>query len=81
MIKKLSKRIFFLIMISLETIVLGIIILFAVLNYRNTINTAGIMMDIFVNGEKRGDIDEKPEEERINIVKSENDKISSNINI
>ena len=50
MIKKLSKRIFFLIMISLSIVVLGIIILFAILNYRNTINTATIMMDRFING-------------------------------
>lgn len=51
MIKKLKKRIFWLMMISLSIIVLGIIILFAILNYRNTINTATLMMGRFIDGE------------------------------
>lgn len=55
MIKKLSQRIFFIIMISLGTTVLGIILLFSFLNYKNTINTAEMMMERFMNGEiKRG---------------------------
>lgn len=47
MIKKLSKRIFMLIMISLSTIILGVILLFSILNYQNTINSRISMMDRF----------------------------------
>ena len=68
MINKLSKRIFFLIMASLETIIIGIIILFAFSNYKNTIDTAGLMMDIFVNNKEKRNLDEKlPQNEKINI--------------
>ena len=43
------------IMISLGTTVLGIILLFSFLNYKNTINTAEMIMERFMNGEiKRG---------------------------
>lgn len=66
MIKKLSKRIFLLMMTSLSIVVLGIIILFAILNYRNTINTATLMMDRFVNGETRKNINDRLEGETIN---------------
>lgn len=48
MIKKLNQRIFWLIMISLSIVILGIIILFAILNYNNTINTSNFMMDKFM---------------------------------
>lgn len=65
MIKKLSQRIFYLIMASLSTIVLGIIIIFAILNYKNTINTASFMMDRFANADMKNNINEKPENERI----------------
>lgn len=65
MIKKLSQRIFFLIMISLGTIVLGIIMLFAFLNYRNTINTAGMMMDRFMDGETRKNANGRPMDNNI----------------
>ena len=65
MIKKLSQRIFFLIMISLGIIVLGIIMLFAFLNYRNTINTAGMMMDRFMNGETRKNVNGRPMDNNI----------------
>lgn len=53
MIKKLNQRIFLLIIVSLSIIVLGIIVLFAVLNYSNTINTATFMMDRFMGEEPR----------------------------
>lgn len=66
MIKKLSKRIFLLMMTSLSIVVLGIIILFAILNYRNTINTATLMMDRFLNGEARKNINDRLEGEIIN---------------
>ena len=65
MIKKLRKRIFWLIMVSLSIVVLGIIILFAILNYRNTINTATLMMDRFINGEMKKNINNKPENENM----------------
>ena len=45
MIEKLRKRIFYLIFISISIIVLGVIILFAILNYHNTINTAVMMIN------------------------------------
>lgn len=64
MIKKLSKRIFLLIMVSLSTIILGIILLFAILNYTNTISSRVTMMDRFATGQTlRKNIDEKPPEE------------------
>lgn len=53
MIKKLNQRIFLLIMVSLSIIILGTIILFAVLNYSNTINTATFMMDRFMGEEPK----------------------------
>lgn len=65
MIKKLRKRIFWLIMVSLSIVVLGIILLFAILNYRNTINTATLMMDRFINGEMKKNINDKPENENM----------------
>ena len=65
MIKKLSQRIFYLIMASLGTIVLGIILIFAILNYKNTINTASLMMDRFSNVDIKKNINEKPESDRI----------------
>ena len=36
-------------MVSISTIVLGVIILFAILNYNNTINAATSMLDRFDN--------------------------------
>lgn len=64
MIKKLSQRIFLLIMVSLSTIILGVILLFAILNYTNTISSRVSMMDRFVGGQTlRKNIDEKPPEE------------------
>ena len=65
MIKKLSQRIFYLIMVSLGTIVLGIIFIFAILNYKNTINTATFMMDRFATVDMKKNINEKPETDRI----------------
>lgn len=81
MIKKLSNRIFLIIMVSLGVVILGIIMLFAILNYRNTINTATSMMDRFMNGGvKRND---RPIIQNINLdgvynVLIEDDKIIQN---
>ena len=49
MIKKLSQRIFLIIMISLSIVILGVIILFTVANYINTIDTSTSMLDRFIN--------------------------------
>ena len=55
MINKLRKRIFWIIQISLSIIVLGVIILFSILNYRNTIKSSIMFMDRFENRDARGD--------------------------
>lgn len=53
MIKKLSKRIFLIIMTALSIVILGIIILFTFFNYTNTIRTSTSMLDRFINFEPR----------------------------
>ena len=55
MINKLRKRIFWIIQISLSIIVLGVIVLFSILNYRNTIKSSVVFMDRFENRDVRGD--------------------------
>lgn len=65
MIKKLNQRIFLLIMVSLSIIVLGTIILFAVLNYSNTINTATFMMDRFMGEQPKKSPDGRLEDYKI----------------
>ena len=67
MIQKLSKRIFFLTIISLSIVVVGIIVLFGVLNYKNTINTASIMMDRVGNRDLRKSPNDETPVQRINI--------------
>ena len=59
MIKKLSKRIFFIIMAALSIIILGIIILFTFFNYKNTIRTSTFMLDRFINFEPRNTMEER----------------------
>ena len=65
MIKKLNQRIFLLIMVSLSIIILGTIILFAVLNYSNTINTATFMIDRFMGEEPKKSPDGRLEDYKI----------------
>ncbi len=55
MINRLRKRIFWIIQISLSIIVLGVIVLFSILNYRNTIKSSVVFMDRFENRDARGD--------------------------
>lgn len=45
MINKLKRKIFWIIQISLTSIILGIIILYSILTYRDSINSAIMMMD------------------------------------
>lgn len=65
MIKELNKKIFLLIMVSLSIVVLGVIILFAFLNYNNTINTASMIIDRFVYKEPRKTPNDRIEENKI----------------
>ena len=51
MIKKLKQRIFLIVMLSLSIVMLGIIILYAYLNYTNTITTTVSMMNRFIEPE------------------------------
>ena len=59
MIKKLKSKIFFLIMISLSVLVVGIIVGFSILNYTNTIKTSTIMMDRFSNFKEKDMLDKQ----------------------
>lgn len=65
MIKKLNQRIFLLIMVSLSIIILGTIIIFAILNYSNTINTATFMMDRFMGEETKKSLDGRTDDYKI----------------
>ena len=66
MIEKLRKRIFYLVFISISIIVLGVIILFAILNYHNTINTAVMMINRMTQiGLIREELDKPPRQENI----------------
>ena len=53
MIDKLRKKIFWIIQALLTSIVLIVLVLYSVLNYKNTINSATIMVDRFTGGEIR----------------------------
>ena len=88
MIKKLSKRICWIITIALSIIVLGIILLFTILNYRNIINTATIMMDRVTNRDIKKNVDgneeievDKPTIEGVYYVQIEDSHVISNSNI
>lgn len=88
MIKKLSKRICWIITIALSIIVVGIILLFTILNYRNTINTATIMMDRFTNRDIKKNVDgnkeievDNPTIEGVYYVQIEDSHVISNSNI
>lgn len=59
MIKKLKSKIFFVIMISLSVLVVGIILGFSILNYTNTIKTATLMMDRFSNFKEKEMLDKQ----------------------
>lgn len=69
MIKKLSQRIFLLIMVSLSTVIIGVILLFSIINYQNTISSRVSMMDRFGELEIKKSNNQKPPEEieKVNI--------------
>lgn len=62
MIKQLKSKIFWLIQISLTAIILGIIILYTILSYRNTINSADRFIERVAGPETRQE--GRPEKER-----------------
>ena len=83
MIKKLKSKIFLLIMISLSVLIVGIIVVFAVLNYSNTIKTTTLMMDRISNFEDKkiiGNETTKPELEieGLYFVEVKNSKVVNN---
>lgn len=55
MIKKLNQKIFLIIMLSLSIVIIGIIILFAILNYNNTLKTSTLMLNRFTNNEPKNE--------------------------
>lgn len=85
MIKKLNNKIFFVLMISLSTVILGIIIISAIGNYRNTVDTATMIMERFSTGEKKKELNEKIdldlEIEGMYSILVEDNKVISNFDI
>lgn len=78
MIKKLKSKIFALMMTSLSIVVLGIIILFAVFNCTNTINSSRRMMERVGNiKNKPGVIEDRTIPEIESFMKIENEKINT----
>ena len=60
MINKLKSKVFFILMFSISFIVLGTILIFAYLNYNNTINAATSTLESFNDFSKMQGIDRKP---------------------
>lgn len=65
MIEKLRKKFFYLIFISLSIIILGVIILFAILNYHNTIDTAVMMINRMTDIGENREFNKPPEQENV----------------
>lgn len=63
MIEKLKKKIFYLVFISLSIIILGVIILFTILNYHNTIDTAIMMINRMTDIGENREFNRPPEQE------------------
>lgn len=63
MIEKLKKKIFYLVFISLSIIILGVIILFTILNYHNTIDTAVMMINRMTDIGENREFNRPPEQE------------------
>lgn len=63
MINKLKKKVFLILNTSISVILIGVIIIFAYMNYQNTLNTATVMMDRFNEFDKKQiDMKEPPTE-------------------
>ena len=62
MIKKLKNKVFFIIMFSISIILFGTILIFAYLNYNNTITAATSMLDRFGDFQKGEDRPNEREE-------------------
>lgn len=60
MINKLKSKVFFILMFSISFIVLGTILIFAYLNYNNTINAATSTLESFNDFSKMQGIDREP---------------------
>ena len=60
MIDKLKKKIFWIIQISLTSIIVGVIVLYSILNYKDFINSATMMMDRLTGDDDKNI--EKPQE-------------------
>ena len=72
MIEKLKKKVFLILVTSLSVILLGVITIFAYMNYQNTLNTATTMMDRFNDFDKKQmDNQEPPTEPEDNEEKKE----------
>lgn len=63
MIEKLKKKIFYLVFISLSIIISGVIILFTILNYHNTIDTAVMMINRMTDIGENREFNRPPEQE------------------
>ena len=63
MIEKLKKKIFYLVFIYLSIIILGVIILFKILNYHNTIDTAVMMINRMTDIGENREFNRPPEQE------------------
>lgn len=80
MIKKLESKIFALMMTSLSIIVLGIIIIFSVLNCTSTINTSRRMIERVTNIKGRpGFVEERNDLDIENFIKTEEEKVNSHV--
>ena len=75
MINKLKSKVFFIIMFSISFIVLGTILIFAYLNYNNTINAATSTLESFNDFSKMQGIDREPKIDESTDVSSSNQEI------
>ena len=75
MINKLKSKVFFILMFSISFIVLGTILIFAYLNYNNTINAATSTLESFNDFSKMQGIDREPKIDESTDVSSSNQEI------
>ena len=75
MINKLKSKVFFILMFSISFIVLGTILIFAYLNYNNTINAATSTLESFNDFSKMQGIDREPKIDESTDASSSNQEI------